>query len=77
MTESDVVSIYVLPSEPGVPPRALLIEGQIDPDAAGPVRGAQAMWSRDLGCWTTGGLPMSPELSEAITEHAKSLGVEW
>lgn len=74
---TDVTSIYVLPSEEGLPPRALLMEGTEQVWERETVDGVFAVWSRDLGCWTTGGVPLPEELGEVITEHAKSLGVPW
>jgi hypothetical protein len=70
------MDIYVLPSEPGVPPRAMV--GQITPAEEGfTVIGELATWSRDMGMWLIEERPVPPELGEAITAHAKSLGVEW
>lgn len=35
-------------------------------------------WSNDTGMWLwEDGLPVPADLGEAITEHAKNLGVEW
>lgn len=67
-----VAAIYVLPTEPGLPPRAV-----IGPVVDGGIAGIMSVWSADMGTWTIEGTPVDPELSETITEHAKSLGVEW
>lgn len=40
-------------------------------------QGVMATWSADVGCWTLAGMPLGAELSEAITERAKQLGMEW
>lgn len=66
------MAIYVLPTEPGLPPRAVI--GQ---PVEGTIQGAVAVWSGDVGSWTLHGELLPSELSDAITEHAKSLGVEW
>lgn len=78
--ETTVTSVYVLPTEAGQPPRALLMEGdqqqRIDETGvAGP--GTLAVWSADTGSWCVAGNPLAQEFSEVITNHAKSLGVEW
>lgn len=70
MTET---TIYVLPSAPGMPPRAMV--GQGIGDVA--IVGAMATWSTDMGAWMIEGMPVPQELGDAITEHAKSLGIEW
>lgn len=75
-----VTSIYVLPSEQGSPPRAILGEYEEEDDVPGlgePVQGMLATWSQDLGVWMIGPNPLPNELSDAITDHAKNLGVEW
>jgi hypothetical protein len=69
--DSDEVAAYVLPTEPGQPPRAI-----IGRPAEGGLAGVLATWSRDSGAWTVGGAPVPQEVSDAITEHARSLGVE-
>lgn len=90
------ISIYVLPSEPHTPPRALLTLMETiggDPttmeelaetlEREGAVVGIAvqrtlATWSADSGMWLLeDGSPVPVELGEAITEHAKNLGVEW
>ena len=63
--------IYVLPTEEHLPPRAVLLE---DEQADG---GPLVTWSHDSGTWMLGELPVPPELGEAITAHARALGVEW
>lgn len=75
-----VTNIYVLPTEENLPPRAVLFDGPMvvmDSDEGLIVAGTLSTWSSDIGAWTVGGLPLPQELSEAITAHAKSLGVEW
>jgi hypothetical protein len=67
----DEVAVYVLPTETGLPPRALI--GRVTDDG---IEGQLATWSRDSGTWTVGGLPIPQEVAERITEHARSLGVE-
>jgi hypothetical protein len=77
--EPQTLDCYVLPTEEGMPPRAVL--GKITTDAEGrPVEGEGALvtWSRDQGAWVAeNGTALPPELGEAITAHAKELGVEW
>lgn len=70
-------AIFVLPSSPNSPPRAILAEVEEGHEEDEEFDGVMAIWSRDFGCWCVGGVPLQPELSEAITAHAKSLGVEW
>jgi hypothetical protein len=62
--------IYVLPTEEGKPPRALVGEA-----VQGALMGVQVEWSGEDGRWKFDGEPLEDELSEAITEHARSLGV--
>jgi len=62
--------IYVLETEPGKPPRALVGEGEL-PNLRDPM----AVFSPDMGCWTIDGIALPEELQEAITDHARSLGV--
>lgn len=84
--------IYVLPTEGDRPPRALLLTPKEDVEIPDIVKAAveqfgivvQAMeeievaWSRDMGSWVfPTGMPVPEELGEAITEHAKELGVKW
>lgn len=66
------MNIYVMPSEDGQPPRALLFDGD-EPDPGAVL----ATWSRDVGTWMVGYAPLPAELAEAITAHAKDLGVDW
>lgn len=66
-----VVSIYVLPTEEGMPPRAVIGE-----DMGDTISGSVAVWTADMGTWTMGGIPLPQELAEAISAHAGSLGVE-
>lgn len=70
--EPQALEIYVLPTEQGMPPRAVV--GVSDGRA---IMGSMAVWTADVGMWTLNGDPLPEELSDAITEHAKSLGVDW
>jgi hypothetical protein len=78
-----VTTIYVMPTETGLPPRALLgmvergedEEGPITPEEMAESAEAMAIWTGDQGCWTLHGEPLEPEFSEAISAHAHSLGV--
>lgn len=72
-----MITIYVLPSEPNMPPRAAIIEAAPLDDDAMVVSETVATWSADMGAWIVDGVPLPQELCEAITEHAKSLGVSW
>lgn len=69
-------SIYVLPTEENIPPRAII--GQIVPTQGGAaITGVQATWSHDVGTWVNEeSIPFPQELADMITEHAKALGVE-
>lgn len=75
------LAIYVLPTQPYMPPRAVVSE--VDDDFEGAIgepvpEGVLATWSRDLGTWLgPDQLPLPEELASAITGHAKSLGVMW
>lgn len=74
----DMVSIYVLPTEEGKPCRALLFDGdKFDLETDTEIEGSIAQWSSDMGVWTVDGSILPTPLSDAITGHAKSLGVEW
>jgi len=76
MTET-ITSIYVLPTEEGMPPRALLseIDPEHPPTVGDMVPSVIAVFSNDVGRWTLGGLPLPDEVNQAITEHAANLGV--
>lgn len=71
--------IYVMPTEEGKPPRALLAQDIVEVDGGMMAVGVavQAVWSSDSGAWFVDGEPIDPEIGEAITNHAKELGVEW
>jgi hypothetical protein len=84
------ISIYVFPTEDGMPARAMLSkqpkvvnleeEGAPEPPegvevVAIEVQQAVAVWTADAGCWTVEGNPLPPGLSDAISAHAASLGV--
>lgn len=79
-----MISIYVLPTEEGKPPRAILMsldmqqpESENDPVMI-QLTEKHVQWSFDTGAWMDdGGIPAPQEISDAITEHAKNLGVEW
>lgn len=80
--EGQMISIYVMPTEEGKPPRAILysmpVETIEDARALSTVEGALATWSRDMGVWQMPDGTIVPEdIGNAITEHAKNLGVEW
>lgn len=68
-----MTAIYVLPTEEGVPPRAILGEAV----GQNMLVEATAVWSNDAGAWMVEGVPVDQELGDLITAHAKSLGVEW
>lgn len=64
----DGVEIFVLPTRPNMPPQAQLKTKFGD---------TIATWSNDEGTWTVeGGSQVTDELAEAITAHARSLGVD-
>jgi hypothetical protein len=68
--------IYVMPTEEGLPPRAIV--GAIMQEEQGiAIAGAMATWNADTGVWMIEGQAVPEDMGEAITEHAKSLGVEW
>lgn len=70
------LTIYVLPSEPNLPPRAV-IGTPFEVDGGLVLAGEVVTWSTDSGTWTTSqGLPVPNDLAESITAHAKELGVE-
>jgi hypothetical protein len=71
----EIKGIYVLPSEPGMPPRALLLTTDEDPKPGDVLEGVVAVFSSDMGCWTAEGDPLPSVLGEAVTAHAASLGV--
>lgn len=82
MTEDQAVNIYILPSEPNLPPRAVLFEETEDevelPDGgkATVAKGVQVTWSYDMGTWGSAGVPLPSDMADAITAHARSLGVD-
>lgn len=75
------MNIYILPTQGNAPCRALLFEGELEEGVevfgGVAVSGVIVQWSSDLGTWTLGGTILPAPLSEAITAHAKNLGVEW
>lgn len=70
------VEIYVLPSETGFPPRAVVQYVQESDEASLTLRNF-VVWNADTGSWSCGGEPVDPVLGEAITAHARDLGVKW
>ena len=76
--EVKAVGIYVLPTEEGMPPRAILTPvtgiGELNEEELSVV-GQMAVWTADMGCWTVAGTPLPQALGEAISAHAASLGV--
>lgn len=67
------VSIYVLPTEEDLPPRAVFLVDAGD-NVKAPIGGAEYV----DGAWRySDGSEVPNELAEAITAHAESLGVEW
>lgn len=68
------MAIYVLPTEQGKPPQAVIGAPMGEGET---IMGVVSIWSADMGSWTVEGIPVPEDLSDAITEHAKSLGVEW
>lgn len=73
-----MVTIYVLPTEEGYPPRAILGQAESEdevPDVGDTMFGDVAVWTGDLGCWTMHGTPLPKDLSDTISDHARSLGV--
>ena len=72
------MQIYVLPSEEGLPPRAIVGEAFIPgEDGILVLGGGMITWTADSGTWVTeGGMPVPEELADATTSHARDLGVE-
>lgn len=73
------MQIYVLPTVEGQPPQAILATAMaITPEGIAVLGGSEVHWSSDTGAWVAeGGIPVPNEVGEAITAHAKELGVEW
>ena len=67
-----IASIYVLPTEEGRPPRAVVGEQAIDGFVGLPV---QYVHDDDRWIWEANGQPVPDDLGEAITSHARWLGV--
>lgn len=68
-----------MPTEEGLPPRALLFLAAPLADGivvADPVPKAVA-YSEENSCWEFEGEPVNDELDEAISTHARNLGVEF
>lgn len=71
--QPQAVGIYVMPTEEGLPPRAVFIT-EVLPGMEAPVGGA----AYTDGAWRyQDGTEVEQELADAITAHAESLGVEW
>lgn len=70
--EPQMMSIYVLPTEEGLPPRAVFLT-EVAPGVQMPVGGVAYT---DDAWRDQNGNAVDDELAEAITEHAESLGVE-
>jgi hypothetical protein len=83
MESMEPVSIYVLPTIPGAPPRAILVLSVDEtpdgaPEGSVNLTGPLVTWLPDAGAWTIDGItPVEQGLGDAITEHAKALGVKW
>lgn len=67
------VSIYVLPTEEGLPPRAVFLT-----DVAPGIQGVLGQVAYVDDAWRDAdGNEVEEEIAQAITAHAESLGVEW
>lgn len=79
--EERTISIYIMPTEPMKPPRAIVGEFEHDEDGYPSfAMGIEVIWSSDRGEWLCGNCGRAhfpQELQEALTERAKELGVEW
>lgn len=71
--EEAVIGIFVLPTQRGRPPSAVI--GPVVGEAL--IASKQVIWSRDVGAWMDGDVPVQADLGDAITVHARNLGVEW
>ena len=73
-----MAQIYVLPTEEGFPPRAVVAEQMaMTPIGLVAEGGAMLTWSADVGTWVAeGGIPVPEELGAAVTERCRELGVE-
>jgi hypothetical protein len=67
------MSIYVLETEEGLPPRAAFLV-EVAPGIQGAIGGAAYI---DDAWRYPDGEEVEEELAEAITAHAEELGVEW
>lgn len=68
-----MVSIYVLPTEEDMPPRAVFL-AEVFPGVQSPIGGAAYI---DDAWRYPNGAEVEDELAEMITTHAEELGVEW
>lgn len=82
MEELDINMLYVLPTEPGMPPRCLLGHAEYGegddfrvPTPEELENSAMAVFSPDDGTWALAGKPLPQELAYAISAHARALGV--
>jgi len=71
------VDFFVMPTEEGLPPRALVGEIFALPGAIAIENATMAVWTADVGAWCVEGVPVPEELGEHITERARELGVPW
>jgi hypothetical protein len=67
------VSIYVLPTEEDLPPRAVFL---VEATPGFPTPIGMAAYIEDAWRYPNG-TEVEEELATAITEHAEELGVEW
>lgn len=82
--EGTEVVIYVLPTEEGLPPRAMVgqpVKGLMQNEdgelaIAEGIAGELCTWSTDTGAWMANGVPVPTVLGDALTQRAKELGVE-
>lgn len=85
--DGEAIGIFIMPSEDGVPPRAILftapqmrkieVADGVEAIALELSQGT-VTWSRDLCAWISErGTAVPTVLGEAITARAKELGVEW
>jgi hypothetical protein len=63
------MAVYVLPTEEGLPHRALLMDPAVEVPVA-------AVYNEEEEVWQIDGNSVTDDMSELITEHARSLGVD-
>ena len=81
-----MTTIYVLPTEEGLPPRAILSDGMIlTPDGGvAAINPTAVTYSEEEETWVMddpddpdqGVAALPDDIAEVITEHARSLGVD-